>query len=927
MKSLLTSLILLLMFMPGVNSQTSIPLPEHPRPDFQREQWVNLNGYWDFKFDKTNIGETEKWFNSPVFDKKILVPFPWGSKLSEVANEADIAWYSRSIEVPSAWDGKRVFLVVGASDWITSVWVNGALAGKFQGGYTPFEFDLTQFVKPGQKAQLVLRVDDTPHDFKLEGKQGYGQAKGIWQTPYLEARGSIALEFVHFTPDIDKQKVTVNASLSSVPGKDVTVQVKFKNGGISQPVFAPKFAKESREITFDIPIPNQHLWNLEDPYLYETEVIITQNNKEEDRVSTYFGMRKISVMNLPGLNFPYVALNNKPVYLQLTLDQSYNPDGFYTFPSDDFMREEIIRSKKIGLNGNRIHIKVEVPRKLYWADKLGLLIMADVPNFWGEPSETARKEWETAMRGMLKRDFNHPAIFSWVLFNETWGLFSKNEKNQRRYVPETQAWVESCYHLAKRLDPTRIIEDNSACNNDHVVTDLNSWHAYLPGYKWKSFLDTVVNKTFPGSTWNYIGGRKQGSQPMINSECGNVWGYDGSTGDIDWSWDYHIMMNELRSHPKCAGWLYTEHHDVINEWNGYYKFDRTDKYTGLGDIVPGMTINDLHSQIYIATGGELCRDVKKGDKVEVPLFLSCMTDQIPQDGLILKSRICEWTSLGKYREYDLQTRKVQAEPFANKAIESLKFEVTANDALLVLALTIESSTGTIYQHNFTTFRVNPDKAVATEVVTENDKTLNIITFAPNSFSDAKWSKKQWNILNGLKVNGAGFGYFEYHVIIPAGVQTGNAKGATLIFEASAKTLHGKDVEGSKNSGGDYMRGKGNLDPGLNPNSYPMTDSYKTPGKVKVWINGVAAGDLYLEDEPADSRGILSWHAQPKNNKLNEAGSYGYLCRVNIPADILKKTVNQTLIIRFEVDESFPGGLAIYGKQFGRYPLDPTVIIE
>jgi len=909
-------------------SQTrSIPLPEHPRPDFQREQWVNLNGYWDFKFDKNNIGESEKWFNSPQFDKKIVVPFPWGSKLSEVANEADIAWYSRTIEVPSDWDGKRIFLVIGACDWNTSAWINGQYLGNYQGGYTPFEFDLTQFVNAGQKSRLVLKVDDTPHDFKLYGKQGYGQAKGIWQTPYLEARGSVALDFIHFLPDIDNQKVTVKAALNSVPGKDVTVQIRFKNGGVLQLFSSPKFAKASREISFDIPIPNPHLWNLEDPFLYETEVIISKNNKVEDKVSTYFGMRKISVMNLPGSDFPYIALNNKPLYLQLTLDQSYNPDGFYTFPSDEFIRDEILRSKKIGLNGNRIHIKVEVPRKLYWADKLGLLIMQDVPNFWGEPIATAQKEWETAMRGMLKRDFNHPAIFTWVLFNETWGLFTQVNADKRLYLPETQTWVESCYHLAKNLDPSRIVEDNSACNNDHVVTDLNSWHAYFPGYKWKSYLDTVVQKTFTGSTWNFIGGRKQTNQPMINSECGNVWGYEGSSGDVDWSWDYHIMMNEFRSHPKCAGWLYTEHHDVINEWNGYYKYDRTEKYTGLGDIVPGMTINDLHSPVYISTGSDLCRDVKKGDIVEVPLYLSCMTSQIPEDGLILKSCLYEWTSLGNYSEYDHQSRKLQAEPFANKVLDPLKLKITATDALIVLALTIESSTGTVFQRNFTTFRVNPEKSTPVEVITDNNKTINIITFAPSSFSDSKWSQKQWNVLDGLKVNGAGHGYFEYRVLLPSGILTGKVNGATLLFEASSKKLHGKDMEGSKNFGGDYMQGKGNLDPSLNPNSYPMTDIYKFPSKVKIWINGLVAGEIYLEDEPADHRGILSWHSQPKNGRLYEAGSYGYLCKVNIPAEIFRKTANQTLIIRFEVEESLPGGLAIYGKQFGRYPLDPTLAIE
>ena len=174
------------------NSQATQPIPlmEHPRPDFQREMWLNLNGSWDFMFDSKNVGEAEKWFNKPgSFNKKIVVPFPWGSKLSGVNNEAEIGWYSRQIEIPGNWENKKIFIVFGASDWITTAWLDGQVLGTFQGGYTPFEFDITQFVKKGQKQQLVVRVDDSPFPYKLEGKQGYGQAKGIWQTVYLDARG------------------------------------------------------------------------------------------------------------------------------------------------------------------------------------------------------------------------------------------------------------------------------------------------------------------------------------------------------------------------------------------------------------------------------------------------------------------------------------------------------------------------------------------------------------------------------------------------------------------------------------------------------------------------------------------------------------------------------------------------------------------
>ncbi|MEL7534701.1 MAG: sugar-binding domain-containing protein, partial [Bacteroidota bacterium] len=193
----------------------SIPLPEHPRPDFQRPNWQNLNGQWDFQFDPNDEGLAQHWESEgEAFKAKIMVPFPWGSALSKQKDEADIAWYHRSISVDEAWQEQRTFLTIGASDWETSVWLDGKLLGKHEGGYTPFSFELTEHLKYGQAQNLVIRVDDARRDFTLYGKQGYGNARGIWQTIYLEARGKNHLESLHFLPDIDQAKVQVIARLA-----------------------------------------------------------------------------------------------------------------------------------------------------------------------------------------------------------------------------------------------------------------------------------------------------------------------------------------------------------------------------------------------------------------------------------------------------------------------------------------------------------------------------------------------------------------------------------------------------------------------------------------------------------------------------------------------------------------------------------------
>ena len=908
------------------NGADSIPLPEHPRLDFERAAWVNLNGPWQFRFDKENAGEGANWAAAPGadFPDRIVVPFPWGSKLSGVGNKADLAWYRRTVNVPEAWRGQRVFLVVGASDWLTKGWLDGQAVGEHRGGYTPFEFELTPHVKWGQDQALTLRVDDTKHAFKLEGKQGYGDAKGLWQTVYLEARPTTHLSSIRFMPDLARSKVKVIAAFRNPAPASTEFHLRFKTGGV--PETKHSVAAGAHEATFDVALPQPHLWSLEDPFLYEVEAALG-TGAGEDRVNTYFGFRSISVVDLPGTEFPYIALNGKPVYLQITLDQSYHPDGFYTFPSDAFMRDEILRSRRLGLNANRFHVKIDVPRKLYWADRLGLLVMADVPNSWGEPDAEMRREIEHALRGMVARDFNHPSIFAWVPFNETWGLFT-GKGDKRAFLPETQDWVASVYRLAKQLDPTRLVEDNSPCNYDHVETDINSWHAYLPGWAWRDHLDQVTKDTTPGSTWNYIGGRKQGRQPLLNSECGNVWGYDGSTGDVDWSWDYHIMMNEFRRHPKVCGWLYTEHHDVINEWNGYYRFDRTDKATGLEELFPGMSLRDLHAPFYISTGSDLCRDVKPGETVRVPLFASFMTDQAPAAKLVLRTELVAWDTLGRARPANRGGADLPFHPWLNTELPALKVPMPASAGLAILKLSLETPDGRVLHRNFTTFRVADGPAPRDEVIKTEAGSARVVRFAPASFRDAKWSLKQWNVLDGLKVNGAGHGHFEYRLPWPSGLDPAKVAGASFLMEASAKELFAKDREGSGFTGVDYMRGEGVAHRSQNPNSYPMTDTEPFPSTVRVRVNGIAAGTIDMADDPADHRGILSWRSQLRDKKLREAGSYGQLVTVTLPEAALAAAAQaKELVLRLEVDESLPGGLAIYGERFGRYPVEPTLVFN
>ena len=853
-----------------------IPLPEHPRPDWERAEWMNLNGEWDFGFVQGR------------YNHKITVPFGWGSPLSGVKDDGDTGFYRRRVTVPAAWKGKRVFVVVGAADHDTTCTFAGEELGTHSGGYTPFEFELTEFVKWGEEQEIAFKVWDPPGEIAwkgpyLYGKQGYGNARGIWQTVYLEARGEEYIENVRFYPNVRDGRVSAVITLAQPAREGLKAQVDFD--GLRQDV---GFLPGSMTGMVMIKLAKPHLWTLDDPYLYEVKLTLGA-----DIVKTYFGFREIGVGKNPNGD-SYVTLNGKPVYLQLCLDQSYHPEGWYTFPSDEFMKNEILISKRLGLSGNRVHIKVEVPRKLYWADRLGVLIQADVPCSWGDASEAMFEEHWKCFEGMLRRDFNHPSIYQWTLFNETWGLFSNRSLEmglaagdggkKRVYRESTQRAVAAAYRKAKALDPTRLVEDNSPCNLDHVVTDVNTWHGYRPGYKWEETVRDWCDGTFPGSSKNYIGGRVQRDEPMMNSECGNVWGYAGSTGDCDFTWDYHLMINAFRRHLKCGGWLYTEHHDVVNEWNGYVRYDRSKKYDGLDELA-GMTLADFHKDAAIFFAGTPGREtgelVAPGQEVKIPVGVSFTTDKYAGMKLTLQAD-------GVFYELGKGAKSWQCE-----VLWTHSFVAPQEPTCGVVRFVLRADDKEIAR-NFWSFGVLPGGE------------------AKLAAAKAEWTNGTATVLDGLKLNGFGKGCFEFVLDAPAA-------GGTFRAELGAKRFNGKDrKDGQKKGDIDYMLGGGFFDRSKNPNSYPQTSEEKHPSNLKVFVGGKLVKELTLADDPADHRGILSWLSQPHDSLLREAGSYGYLVSAPVPAEAVK---DGKVTVRLEADD----GLAVYGAGFGRYPFGPRVL--
>ncbi len=849
-----------------------IPKPLHPSPDRVREGWLNLNGEWEFSFDE------------PSYDRKITVPFSWGAPLSGIGDDRrGIGYYRRTVRYNAEND--RLFLIFGAVDYEASVKVNGIEVGSHIGGYSRFECEVTDAWDSYGDNVIELAATDNDEKYQTYGKQGYGNCRGIWQTVWLERRPETYLDSFRIVTKTDG-RITVSYT-ASTPDADGAVAV-----------FDGK-EHRGKDGVIEFALENPRLWCPEDPYLYEGELRLG-----DDCVKTYFGVREVSTGRLDEDGKPYILLNGKPIFLSGVLDQSFNTAGFFTLPTHEEEEEEILRLKRIGINLARIHIKMEEPRKLYYADRHGMLIMEDCPCFWGEPNERARVQFEREMREMIARDFNHPSIIYWVVFNESWGLLS-NIDGERVYLPETQEWVRACYREVKALDPTRLVEDNSACRHDHVETDVLTWHFYYNGYETcKKVIDGFCREAVPGATGEYIGDNANGDVPAMNSECGNYWHIaDGGAGDSDLSWQYHYMMNEFRLHDRLCGFVFTEFHDVTNEFNGYFRIDSSEKHFGYDGLCPGMTLADLHGPLYLATDCPPMRTLAPGETAEIPLALSCF--ELESVGRLLNVR---WEAVltdrtGSEAVTDRGIIAFRCKRVGLTEIGKLSLQMPSRPGILTLRLLLTTPEGEVRMRNFLPF----------DVTGEESKVLRIPTNSLVSEGFTATSLRQ----GGEKLNGIGAGSMHFTVdkrLIPD--YAGGAINLTL--EASTRATLTRDLPNGESSdcGSELnalMLGY-RVDPGANPNAFPITDEYTNPGSLTVSVEGKELAAVTLDDCPADSRGVLSHHYQADDRRLDEVGSYGYLVSVTIDAETaaaLPKTFSVTL--------TADRGLSVFGRRSGRYP--------
>ncbi|MBI4581657.1 MAG: hypothetical protein HY718_18320, partial [Planctomycetes bacterium] len=762
---------------------TEPPLREHPRPDFERPAWVNLNGQWAFDFDPNDAGEKEEWFRSGKhrFGRQITVPFPWESRLSGIGDTEyrGVGWYSRRVKLPSGgpWTGRDPWLIVGACDWEAKVWVNGEFAGEHVGGYVPFEINLGRHARLGQTVDIVIRAVDFTKDEQPTGKQigWYTRNSGIWQTVYLEPRAKAFISAVRSAPKVADGSIRYDLTIEHPEQVDeLTIfspDGEFERVGVrldNVPAGGGPFVV-SAEVVVDRPEP----WSPDSPRLYGVTFELAKRGRAVDTVKSYFGLREVSISKADGRDYQYIRLNGKPLYLRGALHQSFHPEGIYQYPSDAVVRSDYELCKAIGINFLRIHIKAPVPRELYWADRLGVLIMQDLPNYWVHSPQACRW-WQEMMEAVVARDRNHPCTFAWCDFNETWGI------GHGGYKSDHQVWVEDMWKLTKRLDPTRLVEDNSPCNYDHVVTDINSWHFYINDYNHaREHIREVVDKTHPGSTFNYIGGRKQGNEPLINSEYGGI---GAGQGDQDVSWCFKFLTNELRLHDKVCGYVYTELSDIEWEHNGFVNYDRTLKEFGYAFWFPGFTLADLNSADFVVIDAPPMIVLNPFEPREVPIKISHWSHR-DAPRLALRFRTDWIDGLGSRREGRWQSRPATWAPFQVVDQPAIRVEADVKGgivgALLVEVLDGNAPVARNYVNLLAEWAPRPP-AEALDV-----KTL-ALRFNPMDF--AEWAfdgQTGHRRLSMDKVSGTGAGRVEYRLQLPEGLPLERLAAVTVLAELAS----------------------------------------------------------------------------------------------------------------------------------------------
>ena len=544
--------------------------PEHPQPQFERKNWLCLNGEWDFEIDYTVSGRERKFYKKDDFSGKIIVPFCPESILSgvRIKDFMPCVWYRKIITIPDRWQGGKVFLHFGAVDYKAFVYINGVLAGTHKGGYSSFKFDITPFLDGKEAVVTVCAEDDTRSFLQPTGKQSLGfyssgceytRTTGIWQTVWLEHVPDVYIESVKYYPDSINGSLLVTADL--IGEGEFGIRAYYENQLMGESCVKSR----GGNAYLNIPLKEVHLWEVGNGRLYDLEL-----SYDNDKVKSYFGLRNV---RLDGMKF---LVNEKSVFQRLVLDQGFYPSGIYTAPSEEDLIRDIQLSLDAGFNGARLHERVFEPRFLYHADRMGYIVWGEHAS-WGlnysnpEIVELFLREWTET----LNRDFNHPSIIGWCPLNEAWD----------RYGKQLDSTLAIIYDMTKQIDPTRPCIDSSG--GLHVKTDIFDKHDYDQNPEtFKERYDLLITENklliLAPERQTYRG------EPCFISEYGGIkwtvgesegWGYgEGPNTLEEFIARYRGLTDALLDNGKIFGFCYTQLYDIEQEVNGIYTYDRNPKF-------------------------------------------------------------------------------------------------------------------------------------------------------------------------------------------------------------------------------------------------------------------------------------------------------------------------------------------------------------
>ncbi len=562
-----------------------MPRAEYPRPQWVRENWLCLNGKWDFAFDFGKSGEDRGMVSDGEYPLQILVPFCPESKLSGIGYTDFIpaVWYRRKLMLAELPDG-RAILHFGAVDYFCKVWVNGVLCGTHAGGYTAFEMDITHALQAGENTVVVYAVDDQLSRRQARGKQSdsfcsggcsYTRTTGIYQTVWLEFVPERYLKNAQMTPHAADGALDIRVTVANAQANDcVRITASYHGKTVGSAEAHVSYGQANARVTVD----EIHLWNPGAPELYDLTVELMDSDTVTDTVCSYFALRDIA------LNDRALTVNGKPVFMRMILDQGFHPDGVYTAPSDADLKRDIELAMELGFNGARFHFRVFEDRSLYWADQLGYLV-------WGEHAIRDvggpqgfcdfLPEWMET----IEQYYSHPCVIGWICANETYHNW------------ELDPFVERMlYRVTKTLDPFRPVID--ASGGIHFETDMFDVHDYEQNpQKLSEYLKPMLEdpNVFHSPIPRYRGKapvreETYAGQPYWISECGgtfwaasdkpkNGWGYgDTPANEEAFAGRYEELIRVMASHPRVCGFCYTQLTDVEQEQNGLYCYDRTPKF-------------------------------------------------------------------------------------------------------------------------------------------------------------------------------------------------------------------------------------------------------------------------------------------------------------------------------------------------------------